>query len=67
VEFTDSNRTTLLKVRPEAGYTGEAPQTRQQMLENSNFVDVRAIIFVRQGATWIELARLDLPRSLIIE
>lgn len=67
VEFTDGSRTRLLDVRPEAGYTGEAPQTRQQMLENSNFVDVRALVFVRQGATWIELARLDLPRTLITQ
>lgn len=67
VEFTEGDRTKPLVVRPEAGYTGEPPQTRAQMLENSQFVDVRAIIFVRQGSTWIELARLDLPRTLVTE
>jgi hypothetical protein len=67
VEFSEGNRTQLLTVRPETGYTGDPPQSRADMLQNSHFVDVRAIIFVRQGATWIELARLDLPRTLLTQ
>lgn len=67
VEFTDGNRTQVLTVRPETGYTGDPPQSRLDMLKNSQFVDVRAIILVRQGSTWIELARHDLPRTLITQ
>jgi len=67
VEFSEGNRTSLLSVRPETGYTGDPPQSRAEMLQNSQFVDVRAIIFVRQGSTWIELARLDLPRTLLTQ
>ena len=67
VEFSEGSRTPLLTVRPETGYTGDPPQSRADMLQHSQFVDVRAIIFARQGSTWIELARLDLPRTLITE
>ena len=67
VEFSEGNRTSPLSVRPETGYTGDPPQSRADMLQNSQFVDVRAIIFVREGSTWIELARLDLPRTLVTQ
>jgi hypothetical protein len=67
VAFDEGDRTRVLTVRPETGYTGEAPQTRAEMLQNSLFVDVRALVFVRQGSTWIELARYDLPRTLITQ
>lgn len=65
VEFTEGNRTRLLTVRPANGYTADPPQSRAEMLQHSEFVDVRAIILARQGSTWIELGRLDLPRTLI--
>jgi hypothetical protein len=67
VEFSDGNRTQLLTVRAPNGYTGDPPQSRLEMLENSAFVDARAIIFARQGSTWIELGRYDLPRTLITQ
>jgi hypothetical protein len=64
VEFTDGNRTQVLTVRPEAGVTGEDP--RSEMLKNSQFVDIRAVIFVKQSsANWVELARYDIPRQLL--
>jgi hypothetical protein len=66
VEFTDGNRTSPLVVRPEAGATGEPPQTRAEMLKNSHFVDIRAVIFVKQSsANWVELARQDIPRQIL--
>jgi hypothetical protein len=66
VAFTHGNSTDLLTVRPQAGYTGEPPQSRADMLNNSYFVDVRAIIFAKQSSSnWIELARYDLPRQLL--
>ena len=66
VDFTQANSTDLLTVRPKAGYTGDPPQSRADMLNNSYFVDVRAIIFAKQSSSnWIELARYDLPRQLL--
>ena len=66
VAFTQANSTDLLTVRPKAGYTGDPPQSRADMLNNSHFVDVRAIIFAKQNSSnWIELARYDLPRQLL--
>ncbi len=58
VEFTNGDSTDLLTVRPKAGYTGDPPQSRADMLNNSHFVDVRAIIFAKQSSSnWVELAR----------
>jgi hypothetical protein len=66
VEFTQGDSTELLTVRPKAGYTGDPPQSRADMLNNSHFVDVRAIIFAKQSSSnWVELARYDLPRQLL--
>jgi hypothetical protein len=66
VEFAEGNQTAPLTVRPETGYTGDPPQTRQQMLEHSQFQDVRAIVFAKHSSSnWVELARFDLPRTLI--
>jgi len=67
VEFTEGNRSRLLTVRPANGYTADPPQSRADMLQHSQFVDVRAIILARQGSTWIEMGRLDLPRTLITQ
>lgn len=67
VEFSEGNRTPLLSVQAPNGYTGDPPQSRAEMLKHSQFVDARAIIFARQGSTWVELARYDLPRTLITQ
>lgn len=67
VEFTEGDRSRLLTVRPPNGYTADPPQSRAEMLQHSQFRDVRAIIMARQGSTWIELGRLDLPRKLITQ
>ena len=66
VEVTEGNRTQPLVVRPDAGATGEPPQTRAEMLQNTHFVDIRAVIFVKQSsANWVELARYDIPRQVL--
>ena len=67
VEFSEGNRTPLLTVRAPNGYVADPPQSRAEMLQHSQFVDARAIIFTRQGSTWIELARYDLPRTLLTQ
>lgn len=66
VEFSEGNRTPVLTVRPNAGFTAEPPQSRADMLKHSLFVDVRAVIFAKQASTnWVELARFDIPRQLL--
>jgi hypothetical protein len=68
VEFTEGDRTQVLTVRPQAGITGDAPQTRAEMLKHSQFKDVRAVIFVKQSsANWVELARHDIPRQILTQ
>jgi hypothetical protein len=53
-------------VRPEHGYTGDPPQTRAEMLQHSQFQDVRARVFGKQSSTtWVEMLTYDLPRVLI--
>lgn len=66
VEFSEGPQTPLLTVRPQHGYTGDAPQTRAQILEHSQFWDCRAVVFAKQSSTtWVELIRYDIPRVLI--
>lgn len=65
VDF-NGNDTAPLTVRPKAGYTGDAPQTRAQILAHSMFQDVRVHIFAKHSASqWIELAQYDIPRRLL--
>lgn len=66
VQFSEGSQTPLLVVRAENGYTGEPPQTRLEMLQNSQFRDARARIFAKHsGSQWIELAAVDIQRQLL--
>lgn len=66
VEFSEGNSTPLLTVRAEHGYTGDAPQTRAEILQHSQFKDVRAVVFAKQSSTkWVDLIRYDVPRVLL--
>jgi hypothetical protein len=66
VEFTDGAQTTLLPVRPPTGVTGDPPQTRAEMLQHSQFKDVRARVFAKQSSTtWVELLAFDIPRTVL--
>ena len=66
VSFAEGNQTAPITVRAEAGYTGDAPQTRAQMLQNSQFQDMRVVIFAKQSSSnWVEIARYDIPRQLL--
>ena len=66
VEFSEGNATPLLTVRPEHGYTGDAPQTRAEILQHSQFKDARAVVFAKQSSTtWVDLIRHDIPRVLL--
>ena len=66
VDFSEGTRTPLLTVRPTGGVTGDPPQSRAEMLKNSFFVDIRAVIFAKQSSSnWVELARYDIPRQIL--
>jgi hypothetical protein len=66
IDFNEGNRTAVLTLRPAAGATGEPPQSRAEMLKNSYFVDIRAVIFAKQSSSnWVELARYDIPRQIL--
>jgi hypothetical protein len=64
----ENKQTELLTVRAQTGFTGEPPQSRADMLRNSYFRDVEAIIFVRQAsAQWAELHRVRVERQLLTQ
>jgi hypothetical protein len=66
VEFAEGNRTAPLTVRTETGVTGDAPQTRAQMLQHPQFQDLRIVVFAKHSSSnWVELARYDIPRTLL--
>ena len=66
-EFKDGNETDPLVVRLPNGYTGEPPQSRLDMLKNSQFRDVRARIFAKYSSSqWVEIGAVDVQRQLLV-
>lgn len=64
----NGNQTAPITVRPKAGYTGDPPQSRADMLKNSQFRDMRVHVFAKHGsAQWQEIGSVDLPRQLIVQ
>jgi hypothetical protein len=60
------DQTELLTIRAGAGYTGDPPQTRADILKHSQFQDVRVHILAKHSSSqWVEIAQLDLPRTLL--
>jgi hypothetical protein len=67
VAFT-GDQTDLLTVRATAGYTGDPPQSRADILQHSHFQDVRVHIYAKHSSSqWVEVAQLDLPRKLLTQ
>jgi hypothetical protein len=67
IEF-QGDQTPVISARSENGYTAEPPQSRADMLKHSQFRDIRVQIFVKAGASqWVEIGRLDVPRTLITQ
>ncbi|MGE3274186.1 MAG: hypothetical protein AB7O67_03680 [Vicinamibacterales bacterium] len=55
-----------LVLRSALGYTGVQP--RMQMLQNSNFVDAKVEIFLKQGSrVWAKLAEFPIERQLLTQ
>ena len=66
VEFGGNDETAPIVVRGTTGYTGDPPQSRADMLKNSQFRDMDAEIFVRQSSSqWIPLHKVRIARQLI--
>jgi hypothetical protein len=64
----ENKQTDLVTVRSQNGFTGDPPQTRLEMLKNSLFRDMDAVLLVRQAsAQWIELHRVRVERKLLTE
>jgi hypothetical protein len=62
----DGDQTDLLTVRATAGYTGDPPQSRADMLKHSLFQDIRVHIFAKHSSSqWVEIAHYDLPRQIL--
>jgi hypothetical protein len=62
----EGNQTAPLTVRATAGYTGDPPQSRADILNNSHFQDVRVHIFAKHSSSqWVEIAQYDIPRQLL--
>jgi len=67
VPFVGSE-TAPIVVRSKWGYTGDPPQTRAQMLQNSQFRDLEVQIFAKQSSSqWVELQRVKIARQLLTE
>ena len=55
-----------ITVRSKVGFTGDPPQTRAEMLQNSQFRDMDARIFAKQSSSqWVELQRVRIARQLL--
>ena len=66
-DFKSANETEPLTVRPEKGYTGDPPQSRLDILQHSQFRDVRARIFAKYSSSqWVEIGMVDVQRQLIV-
>ncbi len=53
---------------PQWGYTGDPPQTRAEMLKNSQFQDMEVRIFAKQSSSqWVELQRVPITRQLLTQ
>jgi len=62
----DGAETAPITVRSKVGFTGDPPQTRAEMLQNSKFQDIDARIFAKQSSSqWVELQRVRIARQLL--
>ena len=65
VTFKENGETDPITVRSQTGYTGEPPQSRAEMLKNSNFRDMEVELFARQSSQWVPLHKVGITRQLL--
>src|SRR4029453_230901 len=64
----EATETKPITVRTQWGYTGDPPQSRAEMLKNSQFRDIEVQIFAKQSSSqWIELQRVPVSRQLLTQ
>ena len=64
----EGNQTAPVTIQAKAGYTGDAPQSRADILKHSLFQDVRVHIFAKHSASqWVEIATFDIPRQVLAQ
>jgi hypothetical protein len=64
----DGNQTAPLTVTPKAGFTGDPPQSRADILKHSLFQDVRVHIFAKHSSSqWVEIGTFDIPRQVLAQ
>ena len=64
----EGNQTAPVTIRPKAGYTGDPPQSRADILKHSQFQDVRVHIFAKHSASqWVEIGTFDIPRQVLAQ
>jgi len=57
--------TTPLTIKSPLGYTG-SDQSRQEMLQNSHFVDAKVELFAKYGSTqWVRIGSYPITRQLL--
>jgi hypothetical protein len=62
------DQTAPLTLRSETGYTADPPQSRADMLQNSQFRDMRVQILVKQGSSqWVDLGWIEIQRQIITQ
>jgi len=62
------NETAPLTYKINAGFTGDPPQSRADILKNSHFQDVRVHIFAKHSSSqWTEIGQYTLPRQLVTQ
>jgi hypothetical protein len=60
------NQTAVLTYQSHAGFTGDPPQSRADILTNSHFQDVRVHVFAKHSSSqWTEIGVYDIPRQLL--
>lgn len=65
VDFT-GDETPAITIQGTTGYTGDPPQSRADLLKNSQFRDIKMKIFAKQSsAQWIELVEAPVVRQLL--
>jgi hypothetical protein len=64
----DGSQTAPLTITAKAGFTGDPPQSRADILKHSQFQDVRAHIFAKHSSSqWIEIGHFDIPRQVLAQ
>lgn len=64
----DGNQTAPVVIETKAGYTGDPPQSRADILKHTQFQDVRVHIFAKHSASqWVEIGTFDIPRQVLAQ